>query len=695
MLRTQHSTPTGPGSLVCVSWLLAAFALLPVLLTPGSAQAEPLDLEIRNFSAELAPYVRYLEDVQKHIGPQEAYERDLERDFKPITGNQIDFGFTRARFWLRASVRNASEQAGTWKLALDIPYVEEIAVYIVKPSDPNAQHPQLLMSVSDNDAFAARGENHRNFVVDLDLAPREQADLLIAYSSKQATQLPVFIEAPERFYSRVRVEDIHNWALFALLVGMTLMSTVFVSALGYNTALYYGVYILLSGLYLFHTDGYAFQYLWPKWPWWNQVAVAPIGLALVAGGSLFARAFVDAPRFHPWLNRAIISVAITSITLLVLSFWLLQFDWFKTGALLFVFLCAALQLLAGVLAIRRGHAGARLFLCGALAVISSVVFGLVGYLNPGQFNQDIAAHSARYALLFEGAAFALAAFLNAQTLRREHNAAMRREIEIGGEKLALSEALRTAEGDYHKAIELAAARQAQLASTAHDIKQPLTSLRLALMRMNSADADAAVQINNSFDYLDSLVQANLENSGVGEAEPDTEDSAATAFGSHESFEEKFDAPERFAVSVVLDNVAAMFKDEARSIGVELKLVPSSATIVARPVQLMRMVGNLVSNAVKHAGQGTVLIGCRRSEQGLRVEVHDNGPGLSEEELGRVLQPYNRGAASKGTGLGLTVVSELAAHNGMDFSLSSVEGRGTVATITIPQVDCLSAAGHGR
>lgn len=652
--------------------------------------AEPLNLQMRNFSAELVPYVRYLEDAQKQIGPQEAYERDLERDFKPVTGNQIDFGFTRSRFWLRASVANPGADAGTWKLALDIPYVEEIAVYIVRPSGPTAGQPQLLMSVSDDDPFAARGENHRNFVVDLDLAPREQADLLIAYSSKQATQLPVFIETPDRFYGRARAEDMHNWALFALLVGMTLMSTVFVSALGYNTALYYGIYILLSGLYLFHTDGYAFQYLWPQWPWWNQVAVAPIGLALVASGSLFARAFVDAPRFHPWLNRAIISVARASITLLFLSFWLLQFDWFKTGALLFVLLCAALQLLAGVLAIRRGHAGARLFFCGALAVISSVVFGLTGYLNPGQFNQDIAAHSARYALLFEGAAFALAAFLNAQTLRRERNAAMRREIEISGEKLALSEALRTAEGDYNKAVELAAARQARLASTAHDIKQPLTSLRLALMRMNSADPDTAVQINKSFNYLDSLVQANLESTGTAVAE--LQGIAVTEGGDHKNYEEKSDDRERFAVSVVLDNVAAMFRDEARLNGVELKLVPSSAMIDAPPVQLMRMVSNLVSNAAKHAGQGTVLIGCRRTERALRIEVHDNGSGLSDEESVRVLQPYSRGSGSEGTGLGLAVVSDLAAQNGMEFSLSSVEDRGTVATITIPLADRLPAGG---
>ena len=124
---------------------------------------------------------------------------------------------------------------------------------------------------------------------------------------------------------------------------MTLMSAVYVAALGFNTALYYGGYILLSGLYLFHTDGYAFQYFWPGFPEWNKVAVAPIGLALVASGSLFARSYLDAPRFHPALNRVLIGAAAASTALLVLSFWLLHFEWFKTVALLFAALCAVLQ----------------------------------------------------------------------------------------------------------------------------------------------------------------------------------------------------------------------------------------------------------------------------------------------------------------------------------------------------------------
>ena len=79
-----------------------------------------------------------------------------------------------------------------------------------------------------------------------------------------------------------------------------------------------------------------------------------------------------------------------SLSLLAVSFWFRDANWFKTGTLLFVVLCAILQLVSGALATRRGQAGAWLFFAGALAVISSVLFGIIGYLNPGNVLVEIA-----------------------------------------------------------------------------------------------------------------------------------------------------------------------------------------------------------------------------------------------------------------------------------------------------------------
>lgn len=137
------------------------------------------------------------------------------------------------------------------------------------------------------------------------------------------------------------------------------------------------------------------------------------------------------------------------------------------------------------------------------------------------------------------------------------------------------------------------------------------------------------------------------------------------------------------VMIVLSNVLAMFKDEARGKGLALKLVPSSASVKTQPIALMRIVSNLVSNAIKYTHEGRVVVGCRQEDETLRIEIHDSGPGIPDDDIERLLQPYERGETPGGTGLGLAVVSDLAQQHGMTFDILSIPGRGTVSKLTVP------------
>jgi signal transduction histidine kinase len=645
----------------------------------SSASAETVALQTGDFAHDLAPDIRFLEDKEKSLTISEVVRLDPERDFSPVTTKLVDFGFSRSRYWLRASVRNTMDEKATWKLAVEFPYIEFLRVYLVRSG-----RPETLLAYGEANEFSERGMSYRYFAPDVTLEAGEQAEIVLAYSSKQATQLPISIESPAHFLDRIHREDLVNWSLLVLLIGMTLVSTVYLVALGFHMAVFYGIYVLLSALYLFHTDGYAFQYLWPDWPTWNSVAVAPIGLAMVASGSLFARAYVDAPRHFPTFNKLLVGSVGIVAALMALSPWLIQNQLYKTGSLLFIIVCAGLYFAAGVFAFRRGQAGAGFFVAASMAIISTILFGIYGYLNPGEFNQDIAGYYGRYALFFEGIAFSLAIYLHIQSMRHNHDEALKREIQVTREKLAVSEALARAQKDHERATAIAESHRARLATTAHDIKQPLVSLRMAMMRLKEDDAQAAAQISGSFDYLDELVRTNLEDTKPKAPAASKAKSIETfERDSHETVEERQGELEEFPVMVILTNVVAMFRDEARDKGLELKLVPSSAIVEFQPVALMRIVSNLVSNAIKYTHEGSVLIGCRRKGGAIRIEIHDTGPGLSAQEIGRVMKPYERGGTPGGTGLGLAVVTELARHYGMSFSLASRPGHGTVSQLTIP------------
>jgi signal transduction histidine kinase len=250
--------------------------------------------------------------------------------------------------------------------------------------------------------------------------------------------------------------------------------------------------------------------------------------------------------------------------------------------------------------------------------------------------------------------------------------------------------LHLAQRNHEHAVAVAETRREQLAMTAHDIKQPLTSLRMALMRMDTSDDKTADQILGSFDYLDQLVRTNLEQTdpqiSVEEHEvsdqegvPDT----VTPIDPHDVLANNAEEEEQFLVMIVLSNVLAMFKDEARGKGLALKLVPSSASVKTQPIALMRIVSNLVSNAIKYTHEGRVVVGCRQEDETLRIEIHDSGPGIPDDDIERLLQPYERGETPGGTGLGLAVVSDLAQQHGMTFDISSIPGRGTVSKLTVP------------
>jgi signal transduction histidine kinase len=210
---------------------------------------------------------------------------------------------------------------------------------------------------------------------------------------------------------------------------------------------------------------------------------------------------------------------------------------------------------------------------------------------------------------------------------------------------------------------LVASQREFVADASHQLRTPLSGLRLRLeeARASTADADAHEEIDaglRELDRLSAMVSELLVLSQAGEVDA---------------------PPER----VDLEDAAR--RAEARWDGAEGGRVRSSgdpADGFAPRADLDRAIDALVENAI-HYGNGEVEV---RSRPGA-VEVLDRGPGLTEDDLHAVFERFHRGAAGRagpnGTGLGLPIARELARRWGGDVTLANRDGGGARATLLVP------------
>jgi signal transduction histidine kinase len=160
--------------------------------------------------------------------------------------------------------------------------------------------------------------------------------------------------------------------------------------------------------------------------------------------------------------------------------------------------------------------------------------------------------------------------------------------------------------------------------------------------------------------------------------------------------------EEFCLEDVVLAVRNLVKGRAsdRRITVAVSLPHGLPHLYADKRTFKQMLLNLTSNAVKFTGEeGEVVISAALGPEGaLSVSVCDNGIGIAAENLEKVLAPFGQvdsplAREHQGTGLGLPLVKAMIELHGGELHLESAEGRGTLATLTLPPERTLRDGGR--
>jgi histidine kinase len=108
-----------------------------------------------------------------------------------------------------------------------------------------------------------------------------------------------------------------------------------------------------------------------------------------------------------------------------------------------------------------------------------------------------------------------------------------------------------------------------------------------------------------------------------------------------------------------------------------------------PVQLQRVISNLIGNSIKYAGSNPIISVDVKRQGGIKVTIADNGPGIDKESISNIFKKFYRAdparsSSTEGSGLGLAIAKEIIiAHNGFISAYSPPEG-GLSITFTIPE-----------
>ena len=224
-----------------------------------------------------------------------------------------------------------------------------------------------------------------------------------------------------------------------------------------------------------------------------------------------------------------------------------------------------------------------------------------------------------------------------------------------------------------------------LAAASHDLRQPLHAIELfaAALRRRARGRETrelSERLEQAIGSMDSLFNSLLDvyrlDAGVLQTRTQV-----------------------FPVQELFRSLDAEFRGDAAVRGLRLRIVPSQKLAHSDPLLLRRILGNLISNALRYTRQGAVMVACRSDSAGLRLEVRDSGPGIDPAEQEHIFEEFHRLGGSqerdsKGQGLGLAIVARTAALLQTRVQVRSAPGRGAVFSIAIPSAQREAIADSG-
>tara|TARA_B100000029_G_scaffold276551_1_gene271108 strand:+ start:2475 stop:3797 length:1323 start_codon:yes stop_codon:yes gene_type:complete len=200
-------------------------------------------------------------------------------------------------------------------------------------------------------------------------------------------------------------------------------------------------------------------------------------------------------------------------------------------------------------------------------------------------------------------------------------------------------------------------RSDMLSGISHDLRTPLTRLKLQLALLKQQDL--AKKMSNDIEEMERMLNEYLE------------------FSRHQKKEET----ESTNINNIINEVTKKYDDKQIDVEIEKDIM-----IKVRPNSIKRCLSNLIENGLSYGKK--VSIFSNNTKNNLLIFIDDDGPGIDESEYQNVMKPFyridkSRGQNKSGVGLGLSIANDIIRSHGGDISLDRSPLNGLRVKISLP------------
>lgn len=364
------------GSLMSRLWLAC---LVGFVLLTGGAHAAPqlVSFDDREPGIVLSRHAQVLEDREGRLTLADLL--DTVHAWAPHDDDTFNFGFTTSTWWVRVSLRNADAHEVQRVLDVGSTLQDAVDLYVVRSGADEAGAPRIdhieHIATGDRRPFNARPVATRVPSLPIRFAGGEQLDVYVRLATHDGLHEAVALKLwPPSDYARAEQTENLMFGLYYGALGTVLAYNLFLFVSTRQRS--FGLYVAYVSAFLFWSftfRGYAFQYLWPDSPVFNNQVLPIAAAACYCTFSVFMISYLDTRRALPaGLHRTVVGSAIGNalcVTPALFNHYALSFAMsIPFGVTLMVSAFAS-----GLVLLRRGSRPARFFLISFAALTVGVI----------------------------------------------------------------------------------------------------------------------------------------------------------------------------------------------------------------------------------------------------------------------------------------------------------------------------------